>query len=104
MDSMDFRRVVSPDLNRVDTDAMLQRAMGWLRANAPPDYVFSAPQLTAWALANGFTRQVDTAKIADLLRRALPQIQVGPETVAGEVNDMMIALSRYINPDPGASG
>lgn len=95
MDSFDFRRSVLPDLTRDQTDELLARAMRWIGINTPPDYVYTPQQLEAWALAHGFTRTIDTQRIAALLRKANAHI-VRDSALAAEVNDTMIALTRYI--------
>jgi hypothetical protein len=95
MDSFSFRRVVLPDATREQTDEMLARAMRWIGLNAPPDYVYTPLQLERWALANGFTREADTQRIAALLRRVAPSLNP-PSPLATEVNDTLVALTRYI--------
>lgn len=103
MDSFDFyRTVVAPAPDRTKTDDTLTCALRWIGRNAPPDYVFAAAQLHAWALANGYSKQADLTQIANLLRRVLPLIPVGPATPAGEINDTLIALTRYVDPTKDA--
>lgn len=89
MDSKDFERSILPDRGRAVSDMMLKVALAWVGANAPPEYVYDADQLAAWALRNGYEKRDNTEACA-LLREARAFVPA-PSSLSTAMNDFVVA-------------
>jgi len=68
MDSLDFFRMINPLPDRDDGNAILERAMQYMRTNATPDRVFERERLALWATQNGYVLAEGNAETMALMK------------------------------------
>lgn len=89
MDSLDFYRTLLPEPTRGATDVMLDNCLAWVGAWVTPERIYTADQLAAWALRNGYERR-DSSDLVALLREAYPYVD-HPSMLATAINDAIAA-------------
>jgi hypothetical protein len=92
MDSLDlFLNVVWDRYDRARADAKLSDILAWVGKNVRPDDIYSASDLAAWALFNGYRKGTGDADLIAALKEAA---QYAPADVNGRI--MMALRSRGV--------